>query len=143
MIQFYRNLLIISIVLLLGISGCGATAARELAPGGDIVKKAISLQLSFMSKSVTEQLDAANPNLLISQIAVKQLNPLVVGSLPTYHLLGTYRLAIKLPNQTKIQNDNKFDIYIQRQAEGKTWRLLKKDSNNFDRPVQWQSYLIR
>jgi hypothetical protein len=128
------------IIIILLLSSCGwRTPPIELAPNGEIVKRAIALQLSQTEQTLARQLSLNAPEIDLSNIRVQKLQPLFVAKLPTYHLQGKYNLKLKLTRRQITQNNNSFDVYLQRQAEGKTWRLLKKD----DRPRSlWSSYLI-
>ncbi len=114
----------------------------EFAPDGKIVKQAIALQLSQRLNPLSEQLKTQKPQLDISNINVKKIDPVTISNLPSYHLTGTYNLKLILPSQKVKQNQNKFDVYLQRQAEGKTWRLLSKDNKTSDQDSVWKSYLI-
>lgn len=130
------------ILVILLLNGCSFyTPPKELAPSGEIVKSAIALQLEQTEQTLAKQLNLASPRLNISNIRVNQLNPLFIANLPTYHLKGKYNLKLKLSRRQIEQKNNAFDVYLQRQAEGKTWRLLRKklDENN---STQWSSYLI-
>ena len=133
-------LLVLTIVIL---TACGTNPPpREFAPGGEIVAKAIALQLSQTEQTLSQQLYTSVPQLDIEQIKVQQIEPLSIGNLPTYHLQGTYQLTLKLPRQQVTQKNNPFDIYLQRQAEGETWRLLKRKFSPSKAKLQWSSYLI-
>lgn len=130
--------------LILLLVACSApTPPISLAPGGDIVQKAIALQLKQSQQQLSEQLKASNPALKITRVSVKQIEPLYLGKLPTYHLVGTYNLNIDLSDRKVTQKDNEFDLYVQRQKEGKTWRWLKRVVSDPDAAPQWLSYLIR
>ena len=149
MLPFFANktpdfrfpiLVVLTIVLL---TACGtATPPREFAPGGEIVAKAIALQFSQTQQSLSQQLNISVPQFDLSQIEVKQIEPISIGNLPTYHLQGTYYLSLKLPRRQVTQKNNPFDIYLQRQAEGETWRLLKREFAAANSQPQWSSYLI-
>ena len=129
------------LIIILLLNGCGLrTPPIELAPNGEIVKNAIALQLEQTEQTLAQQLNLAAPEIKISKIRVQKLQPLFVAQLATYHLQGKYNLKLKLARRQIAQKNNAFDIYLQRQAEGKTWRLLKKDSQG--RQTQWSSYLV-
>lgn len=131
-------------ILAIVLSACQAIAPpREFAPDGDLIKKAIALQLSQTERRLSEQLDASSPTVEINRIFVEKLDPLFIAKLPSYHLQGTYNLRLKLPRQEASQNNNHFDIYLQRQSEGKTWRLLRRETSSSERESRWTSYLIR
>ena len=113
------------------------TACGTPRPDSDIVSKAIARQIAAQYADLSEQLDAAVPELAISGISVKLVETMKMGKLPTYHLQGTYNLQLDLPSQQVQQQQNPFDIYLQRQAEGKTWRLLRREGGE-----KWLSYSL-
>jgi len=137
---FQGILTVLFIVLLTACSA--ATPPTELAPEGAIVEKAIALQLDQTSSSLSQQLELRNPKLTISNINVNKLEPIFINKLPAYHLRGTYNLKMKFARQeVKLKNDP-FEIYLQRQAEGKTWRLLRPKITDSTGNIEWLSYLI-
>jgi hypothetical protein len=123
------------------ITSCSAVKPPlELAPKAKIVEKAIALELQHTYQKLTHQLDSQYPQLQIKQIQVSKIEPLLIANLATYHLKGTYQMKLKLSSQTVEKKDNNFEIYLQRQREGKTWRLLRKtNSTNLEK---WLSYPI-
>lgn len=134
---------ILMLVLVLTIAACQAQSApQEFAPSGEIVKKAIAFQFERAQSQLSQYLKTEPPSFEISQITVKQLDPIVVADLPTYHLQGTYQLKLNLRHQPITQRHNPFDFYLQRQSEGETWRLLLKNPNLADQTSPWASYLI-
>lgn len=140
--SYWRVCLMVLLVFFL--SACqGTTAPLEFAPNGDIVQKAIALQLEHTQARLSEQLNATLPKLEIKQIQVKTLEPIVISDLPAYHLQGIYNVTLTLPRQKVTQKKNAFEIYLQRQSEGKTWRLLQREmKNEKEEETQWSSYLI-
>ncbi len=139
---WYQPLLALILILLLSACSGSTEAPSEFAPPGEIVQKAIALQLEQTQQQLSQQLQVVSPILEIRQIKVKNLESLVIAQLPTYHLQGTYNLKLKLPRQQVKQKNNPFDLYLQRQAEGKTWRLLKRQVNAQGSSSPWTSYLI-
>jgi len=132
-----RFLLILLTIILL--TGCGApTPPLTFAPDGKIIARAIALQMEQTQKSLSNQLTTVLPETQISKIDVSKLEPLYLGKLPTYHLQGNYVLKLKLSDQKVEQQTNQFDIYVQRQIEGKTWRLVKQKPDS----EQWFSYSL-
>jgi hypothetical protein len=113
-------------VFLFFLNACTITAPPlEFTPNGDIINKAIMIQLNQTQTNLSKKLNAPFPQLEISQINIKQIEPIFINKLATYHLYGTYNLTLKYPKQIIKQKNNNFDIYLQRQQEGKTWRLIK------------------
>jgi hypothetical protein len=127
----------------LGLWACQADKPPlEFAPDGAIVQQAIAFQLERTQAEISRQLNAPPPPFKISQITVKTLEAIGVNGLPAYHLRGVYNLKLVLPRQTVTQKKNPFDIYLQRQQEGKSWRLLKRSIDPRTEAVQWSSYLV-
>ncbi|MHC5818654.1 MAG: hypothetical protein ACYT04_22920, partial [Nostoc sp.] len=56
---------------------------------------------------------------------------------------GTYDLIVKLPKRRLTQPQKPFDVYLQIQQEGKTWRLLLPEKGIKDTQSIWRSYLIQ
>lgn len=140
--RWYRKILAVMAILLL--TACGAPSPpTELAPPGEIVEKAILLQLKQTEQNLSQKLNASTPELELGRIDVKQIEPVYIAKLPAYHLQGSYNLKLKLARQQVNQKKNEFDIYLQRQIEGKTWRWLKKEPPQADGKSVWTSYSIR
>lgn len=137
---WYRRFLL-SIVAIILTACTAAQPPLEFAPDGKVITKAITLQLSQTEARLSHQLNATPPELEISQIRVKMLEPVFIEGLSSYHLQGSYNLKLKLPRQEVSQKGNQFEIYLQRQIEGKTWRLLRRQVNSSGES-QWSSYLI-
>lgn len=128
---------------LMTLTACGtSTPPLSLAPTKQLVEKAIALQISQTQQKLTQQLQAASPNIEISQVKLKQLEPLFLDDLPTYHVWGTYNLTLKLPQQKLTQSNNSFDVYLQRQPQGKTWRLALPEDIGNGTQTRWHTYRI-
>lgn len=148
--RFDRLWLRLFLVLLLSLvlTACGNnTPPKGLAPGREIVKHAIARQLTLTEDRLTSQLD--NPtttDFKIKNLNIKTLTPLYIADLPTYQINGTYSLNLNLPRQDITQENNPFEVYLQRQVEGKTWRLLipkNRDPVEQEKQVTtWKSYLV-
>ena len=136
--------IVLTVVFLIGFTACGTnTPSLGLAPGKPLVQKAIALQVSQTQQQLTQQLQSSPPKLEITQVTLKQLEPLFIDDLPTYHVRGTYNIKFELPQQQVTQQNNPFDVYLQRQTEGKTWRLAIPQSIGKGANASWRTYLIR
>lgn len=134
----------IALIISWMLTGCGTnTPTLGFAPTQQLVQKAIALQVSQTQQQLTQQLQSLPSKLEITQVKLKQIEPLFLGDLATYRVLGTYSLTIKLPRQRVTQQNNPFDLYLQRQKEGKTWRLAVPQALDQGKPSSWRTYLIR
>ncbi|MBD2577548.1 hypothetical protein [Oscillatoria sp. FACHB-1406] len=135
---------VLTVCLIFSLVACGApTPPISLAPGGEIIQKAIALSLEQSQQQLSERLQASNPGLKITRVNVEQIEPMYIGKLAAYHFMGTYNLKVAVGDREVTQKDNDFNIYIQRQKEGKTWRWLKQVASDSETAIQWLSYLIR
>lgn len=136
----------VSMALLLSVFlvACGqSTPPISLAPTQETIRRAIALQVQQTQQQLSEQLAATTPDLKIAHINVQVIDPLFLGQLPTYHLQGSYDLDVTLPNQAVTQEANEFDLYLQRQQEGKTWRWLSPEQSDAETAQRWRSYRVR
>jgi hypothetical protein len=117
------------LVLVLLLSGCSG-----VEPNKEIVENAIALQTRLLQQQL-QQIS----KLELSHVNVTQKQPLSIDKLTGYRISGTYDL--KLPKQRLSQQKNPFEVYLQRQKEGKTWRLaLPKMAKNG--AFTWLTYAI-
>ncbi|MBD1833917.1 hypothetical protein H6F61_14785 [Cyanobacteria bacterium FACHB-472] len=129
-------------VILVGLlTACGVAAPLL---NSQLIEKAIAFQVSQTQKQLSQQLNQQTPSVQISQLRIKKQESLIVNKLPTYHLQGTYNLNLEFPSRQVTQKQNPFDVYLQSQIEGKTWRLLIPESTTKDKDTKpiWRSYLI-
>jgi hypothetical protein len=128
LIDFLKFLLLMGIFLL----SYGCTIINqpplELAPNGEIVTKALSLQLEKKYTHLGRNLQINPLNLEITEINVERINPFFRANLPVYHLQGRYNLNLQLTNKKVTQKNKPFDVYLQRQKEGKTWHLISQNN---------------
>ncbi|MBA2748635.1 MAG: hypothetical protein H0U45_07795 [Tatlockia sp.] len=117
------------LVLVLLLNGCSG-----VEPNKEIVENAIALQTRLLQQQL-QQIS----KLELSHVNVTQKQPLSIDKLTGYRISGTYDL--KLPKQRLSQQKNPFEVYLQRQKEGKTWRLaLPKMAKNG--VFTWLTYAI-
>ncbi|MEY2979606.1 MAG: hypothetical protein ACO3NK_08615 [Prochlorotrichaceae cyanobacterium] len=107
-----------------------------------IVREGISLYLDYTQTALSEALDLTQPDFQVQGITIEDQQVFLHDRLPTYHVQGNYTLRLKFPNQTLTQSGNPFDLYLQEQAENKTWRLLLPASADSDNLDLWQSLLV-
>lgn len=136
---------LILIAILLGLlTACGTgTPPLSLAPTNQLIQQAIALQVNQTQQQLSQQLRSSPPKFEITQLNITQLEPLYIQNLPAYHVQGTYNLLFQLSNRRTNQQQNSFDVYLQRQIEGKTWRLAIPQSASQNYQLSWRTYLIK
>ncbi|ARV58956.1 hypothetical protein BZZ01_10190 [Nostocales cyanobacterium HT-58-2] len=132
--------LMISMVLLWLLTACTTSV---LAPTSQLVEKAIAFTLEQSQQQLSQQLDLDFQGFEIHRLSIAQEQPLTIQNLPTYRVRGTYNLTFKLPKRKLIQPHKPFEVYLQLQREGKTWRLLLPEGSGKDSKSVWRSYFIQ
>ena len=134
--------LILTAILLGLLTACGS---GELMPSKQIVQQAIALQFGQTQQQIVKQLysDSQPQKYKINRVAIAQQEPLEIQNLPSYRVRGTYDLEVQLPKRWVTQQQHPFDVYLQRQIEGKTWRLAIPQLISKDTKPIWLTYLIR
>ncbi len=120
------------------LSACNVTfSISGLEPNQELVKQAIALQLSQTQQQLSHYLELSQPQQWqIDQVVITLLEPLQIQHLSSFHVQGTYDLKLQLSGDEQVRRQNFFEIYLQRQSEGKTWRLARFQNHN------WITYLI-
>ncbi len=134
---------ILAIALMLFLTGCGSIGNT---PTLDLVRRAISIQVSQTQQELAQQLQLDTPPTWeIRGLSIQQQEVIRLDRLTTFHLRGTYNLRLQLPTQQVTRRKTPFDVYLQRQAEGKTWRLALPNVNDgqTDQPQEWKTFLIK
>jgi hypothetical protein len=129
-------------ILLIGVlTACSAIGAP---PNKALIARAIAIEVNETQQILTEQLRRNNsqpPTIEINHINIIEQTPFSIQNLPAYHIQGTYDLTLKLPTRQVTQQKNPFDIYLQRQSEGKTWKLARYELREGGK-VTWLTRLI-
>ena len=136
--------LVLTAILLMLLTACGTVG---LEPSSQLVQRALALELSQTQQQLSQQLHTSGrpqpPSFEINRVVITQQEPLVIQNLPAYHVQGTYDLTIQLPKRRVTQQQNPFEVYLQRQKEGKTWRLALPQSTGKNSEPVWLTYLIQ
>ncbi|KAB8332760.1 hypothetical protein SD80_018150 [Scytonema tolypothrichoides VB-61278] len=131
--------LMIAMILLWLLTACTTSV---LAPTSQLVEKAIALELQQTQQQLNQQLDLDFQGFEINRLSITQQKALTVDNLPTYRVQGSYNLTFKLPKRKLTQPQKPFEVYLQLQREGKTWRLLVPEDHGKDSKQVWRSYSI-
>ncbi|MGL6283405.1 MAG: hypothetical protein ACRC2J_13465 [Microcoleaceae cyanobacterium] len=114
-------------------------------PDQQLIGRAIARQIELTSLNLQENLlmqGNADREFIIDRVLIDNIELLNMISERSYHVKGSYHLQTDIPSQTKTPTNHPFDIYIQRQIEGKTWRLLRPIFDQEGKQINWRSYLI-
>jgi hypothetical protein len=137
--RWLRGILIGLLVgLLTACSSSGADLSQTL------VQQAIALQVWQTQAALSQQLKLVAPEpeqIKVRHVVVTTRSPLTIQKLPGYKLQGTYDFTVQLPKRQVNERDNAFEIYLQRQAEGKTWRLAQREQDE-EGNQRWVTQLI-
>jgi hypothetical protein len=134
-----RRLLAGCLTVLLAIA---MVSCDRLNPNADLpLEVALLRQAKFGQEQLIGQLrlDQA-PVLHVRHIRVQSRRDLLIQNVPSYAVRGVYDLDVEFPQRTLTRQHQPFEIFLQPQAEGTTWRLAKLD--DAVTPPQWTTYLL-
>jgi len=138
-ILYYMVRLIVILILAVLLTSCSTLV---LTPTTQMVEKAIALQLDITKQLLQQKVDLDFQGFEINHLRIKKQKAVNYQKLPTYHIQGTYDLTFKVPDKKVSQPQNPFDIYLQLQKEGKTWRLIFPEISGKENKTVWRSYLV-
>ncbi|MEY3868495.1 MAG: hypothetical protein RLZZ338_2386 [Cyanobacteriota bacterium] len=126
--------------LLFFITACNLVFVTDKA----VVEKAIALQINLSQEQITQQFrqNSTPPPLKINRVVITDVESLKLQNLPTFRVMGTYDFTLEYPRKEIRHKQNPYQVYLQQQKEGKTWRLLRPQKKPGDNETQWFSYLI-
>ncbi len=136
---------LIWMVILLGLlTACGTSG---IEPSSQVVQRALVKFNEVISLQLSQQVHPSGrsqmPSFEVNQLVITKQKPLVIQELPAYQIRGTYNLTIQRRLRRVTQQQNPFEIYLQRQKEGKTWRLALPQSTGIESFPTWRTYLIK
>ncbi|MDB9374619.1 hypothetical protein [Nodularia sphaerocarpa] len=130
---------LVTVFLVVFLVGCGSVG---LLPTTQLVQKAIALQVEQTQQQLNEKLNLDFQGFEIKGLKIRQEQPLTIQSLPAFRVRGTYDLILNLPKRQLRQLQQPFEVYLQIQQEGKSWRLLVPAQDSKETQPSWRSYLI-
>jgi hypothetical protein len=131
--------LVVTMILLVLLTACGSIG---LLPTSELVQKAIALGLEQTQQELSQKLELNFQGYKIKRLKIAEEKPLTIQNLPAFRVRGTYDLTVNLPQRQLTQLQQPFEVYLQIQREGKTWRLLLPDKDSKETQPIWRSYLI-
>lgn len=159
------------VVVALGLGACGTLQSH---PSHAVVARAVALQVIESQRQIAAEIQAAPApvqfppavddletalaavGLAVRRVKIRHWQPVIIGNLTGFQVQGTYDLAMLGSDRPRRRN-NPFEIYLQRQSEGKTWRLARPDWSGIDpsdlggdpgvasqdRPPPWTTYRLQ
>jgi len=119
-------------MLVVLLTACGVAGAT---PAPQLVERAIALQVSQTQQALNQQLRLQPNDVKISRVKITEQTPLAIENLRGYRVRGSYTLTVKRAKRQVTQPQNFFEVYLQRQKEGKTWRLARLQPGDEGEPV--------
>lgn len=126
---------ILAALLMILLTSCGFGN-----PNQAVVEKAIALQINHAQAELGQLLysnAAQPPQFTINRVKIAEQKSLTIEELNGYQLQGTYDLTFDFPDRQVTQRKNPFTVYLQRQADSKTWRWAKPQTNGITSETQW------
>ena len=131
----------LGILLSICLAACGLTAE---GPPKAVVESAIALQFSQTKQEILQLLTPKahqTPDFTISQVKIKRQTPVSILDASAYRVEGTFDLKLNLSTRQVSDQKTPFEVYLQPQPDGETWRLARPaDPKNAE--SGWITYLI-
>ena len=127
--------------LLLGCDNSRQPPPLEFTPQPAIITQALQLQLDKEYEQISKQLNTDKPQFTITKIKINKITPTIQFKLPTYHLEGNYQITLQQKNFQRKKISNNFQLDLQRQLAGKTWRLIVPEHSH--QSIKYHSYKIQ
>lgn len=104
------------------LTACGASGQT---PNRQLVEHALTQELGQTQAELSQQLRLATQptGVKLEHVTITSQTPLVIEDLPAYRVRGTYDFTWQVQQRQVAQQKNPFELYLQRQKEGKTWRI--------------------
>ncbi|MBW4582769.1 MAG: hypothetical protein KME42_24645 [Tildeniella nuda ZEHNDER 1965/U140] len=130
-----------AMLLVVLLTACGLPIA---APSHKLVERAIEQQMRQTQADLNQQLrlNMQPTDLNIKRVVIAKQEPLIIENLNAFRVRGTYNVTTKLPTRQITEQQNPFEVYLQRQKEGKTWRLAHLESDENGEPI-WVTQRLR
>jgi hypothetical protein len=139
--MYQKLLMILTTILLVFLTACSSTPIMQ--PDRQLVHKALAVQLSQVQQQIGQQLHLSSPlQLEINRLQIKQQQQLKIGNLLTYRVTGTYDRTLQISQRRVTQAKSPFEVYLQLQQEGKTWRLAIPETSDRGKIQTWRTYSI-
>jgi hypothetical protein len=124
-------LLAVTLLLPLGLSGCGGPGQ----PPRSVLLDALSLQIHLTQGAIARALELEAGGLPeVSRVRVEEQQAVRIGEAPGLRLAG--RFDWRLANDP-IRVDSPFELYLQRGERGESWRLARPSGTTDGSVQEW------
>ncbi|MCS6813788.1 MAG: hypothetical protein NZ772_09500 [Cyanobacteria bacterium] len=124
--QFLRAIQVLGIAALIFLAvGLSACSPSSVLPS-DVVERALAMHLGQTAELLAQQLRLPSttlPLVDIQRFRIVKKQALPIENLLGYQVQGLYDAILYWPERRLTQRQQSFTLYLQRQSEGKTWRL--------------------
>ena len=129
-----------AIALVLSLTACSTIGQT---PAKSLVEQAIAVQLQQVQQDLSQQLRLVDrpSTIQIKRVAIAEQQPLQINDLDAVHIIGTCDYTLKLADRAIAQRQVPFEVYLQRQIEGKTWRIAYPKPSESGDPI-WETQRI-
>ena len=139
--MYQKLFIIVTTIFLVFLTACSSTPIMQ--PNRQLVQKALAVQLAQVQQQIGQQLHLSSPLTLdIDRLQIKQQQQLKIGNLTAYKVTGTYDRTLQISQRRVTQENSLFEVYLQLQQEGKTWRLAIPQTSG-DKIQTWRTYSIQ
>lgn len=107
------------------LSSCNGGLGARVPPR--IIQKAIAWELLHTQTRLDQTLFSDfshSSRIRVERVQILDQKPLTIQGLSSYAVQGTYHLLLGLPRHHQIHRQFAFNLILQQQQEGKTWRLV-------------------
>ncbi|MDJ0701856.1 MAG: hypothetical protein QNJ46_01130 [Leptolyngbyaceae cyanobacterium MO_188.B28] len=132
----------LGILLAICLSACGLVGG---GPPKAVVESAIALQFSQTQQEISQLLTPKGnrkSTFTVSQVKVNRQTPMAIQNAPAYRVEGTFHLKLNLRTRRVSDQTTPFEVYLQPQPDGQTWRLARPLANQKDDESGWTTYPI-
>jgi hypothetical protein len=129
---------VVLVGLMLLLSGCVALGA----PPKMIIQQALQLQVEQTQQALSQQLQLPSPQIEIRKLQLGDRTALKIDDLSAYRIRGQFDLQISQGRRRQKTQQAPFEVFLQRQTEGKTWRLAVPTRSRNALEQAWQTYAL-
>ena len=128
------RMLVLSLVLLVGLVGCGGGQA----PPTEIITQAVTQQAERTQLQLWQGLSrkASAPELKVNKIKPTRTRSMRVNGEGAYQIEGNYQLELRYSSR-RVKQKAPFEVILQAVPGSDDWRWIYTDQTTVGQPPQW------